>query len=143
MPGTALLTAMPDSPFPTSGGAAPPELQTAISQFNRGQYFACHETLEDLWLDERSQLRLFYQGVLLVGIGLLHLQRRNEPGGRGVLERGCRQLLAFAPVCMGVDVERLVRESQAVLQVLAVEGLESTLARAGQLFPQIYSPPGG
>jgi len=112
-------------------------LQTAIRQFNAGDYFTCHETLEELWLDERGTLRLFYQGVLMIGVGLHHLQRHNLNGGRSLLERGSRQLQPFAPACHGVDVGQLICDSDEVLRSLEARGLEATLAVAGSLFPRI------
>jgi len=124
-------------PVPATAGS-PPELPIAIRQFNRGEYFACHETLEELWLAEGGRVRLLYQGILMIGVGLHLLQRRNLKGAVGLLERGSRQLQGFAPGCLGIDVQRLVRESAEVLRQLDSAGLEATLAAAGELFPRIH-----
>lgn len=103
-------------------GPAPPELEVAIHQFNAGDYYACHETLEELWLAERSDLRHLYQGILQVGVGLYHLRRANAAGALSLLERGPRLLLPFAPATFGIDVAALLN---------AAAGLRSCLQSAG------------
>jgi uncharacterized protein len=35
----------------------PPDLLKGIAQFNRGEYFEQHETLERLWMVERRDVR--------------------------------------------------------------------------------------
>src|ERR687887_651996 len=53
--------------------APPALLQTGIAQFNSGDYWECHETLEELWRGEPDPVRYLYQGILLAGVDLLHL----------------------------------------------------------------------
>lgn len=89
------------------------ELLRGIEQFNRGEYYECHETLETLWLAEPSELRVLYQGVLQVGVGLHHLLRGNYRGAVALLERGTDRLQGLGPECLGIDVEGLVREAEA------------------------------
>jgi predicted metal-dependent hydrolase len=92
-----------------SGGDVPPAaLRAGIEQFNRGEYFECHETLEALWLAEPTSLRRLYQGILQVGVALHHLRAGNYRGASGLLARGRGHLEAFAPRCLGVDVASLL-----------------------------------
>ena len=58
----------------------PPALGLAISQFNQGQYWQCHETLEAIWMSEEYPLRLVYHGLIKAAVGLLHLERHNQAG---------------------------------------------------------------
>ena len=58
----------------------PPEFELALAEFNNGQFWECHETLERLWLPEQYPLRLFYHGLIKAAVGLLHLERRNRRG---------------------------------------------------------------
>ena len=87
--------------------AAPALLRTGIAQFNRGDYWECHETLEELWRGEPDPVRYLYQGILLAGVGLLHLRRGNRRGALSKLRAAVRKLEPYAPVCMGVDVASL------------------------------------
>jgi hypothetical protein len=114
-----------------------PELLVGVRQFNAGEYFACHETLEELWLAERGAMRRLYQGVLQVGVGLYHLQRGNEQGALILLARGIALLRPFAPFCLGIDVAALVCGAEEVLRTLKTLGLQRTQALASGLFPRI------
>jgi len=49
---------------------SPPTLAVAIDQFNRGDYFECHETLEALWLSGAEPPRRLFQGLFQVGGGV-------------------------------------------------------------------------
>jgi uncharacterized protein len=90
---------------------APPELLTAIAEFNAGEYFAQHETLELLWRATPAEIRHLYEGILQIGVGLHHLLRnRNFHGAAVKLDHGIRLLEAFPAVCHGVDVDRLRRD---------------------------------
>jgi predicted metal-dependent hydrolase len=99
----------------------PALLREGIAQFNRGEYFEQHETLERLWRAEEREVRHLYQGVLQVGVALHHLRRGNHHGTVHMLTRGIRRLTPFSPRCQGVDVATLLMDAAAVLQ--AVERL--------------------
>ena len=93
----------------------PPQLLDGIAQFNRGEYFEQHETLELLWRAEPRDIRRLYQGILQIGVAFHHLQRRNHHGTVYMLTRGARYLAPFAPRCQGVDVARLLTDAAAAL----------------------------
>jgi predicted metal-dependent hydrolase len=82
-------------------------LRTGIAQFNSGDYWECHETLEELWRGEPDPVRYLYQGILLAGVGLLHLRRGNRRGALSKLRAAVGKLEPYVPVCMGVDVASL------------------------------------
>ena len=101
--------------------AAPPGLLAGIAQFNAGEYWECHETLEELWRVEPDPIRYLYQGILQVGVGFYHLRRGNYRGAVNKLAGGLAYLAPSEPACLGVDVARLRAEAGAVLT--AVEAL--------------------
>ena len=45
------------------------ELRKGIEEFNRGDYFECHETLEDVWMLEAGENKRFYQGLIQLSVG--------------------------------------------------------------------------
>ena len=96
-------------------------LRKGIAQFNRGEYFEQHETLELLWRAESREIRRLYQGILQIGVAFHHLRRRNYHGTVYMLTRGARYLRPFSPRCQGVDVEGLLIDAGAALT--AVEQL--------------------
>lgn len=107
--GLPVISKRPPEPSTRCKEAPPPELLTAIAQFNAGDYWHCHETLEALWRGEPDPIRSLYQGILLVGVGYYHLQRGNRRGALAKLQQGLECLEPFRPTCIGVDVEGLVR----------------------------------
>ena len=89
----------------------PPALLEAIAQFNRGEFFEQHETLELLWRAERRDIRFLYQGILQIGVAFHHLRKLNHHGTVYMLTRGSRYLAPFAPRCQRVDVQRLLDDA--------------------------------
>ena len=86
----------------------PPALRLAVTEFNEGQYWQCHETLEEIWMSEEYPLRLFYHGLIKAAVGLLHLERNNLSGARLKLKDAERTLAPFIPGMMGLDVADLL-----------------------------------
>ena len=102
--------------MPECDESPPPKLLEGIRQFNRGEYFEQHETLELLWRAERRDIRQLYQGILQIGVAFHHLRRQNHHGTVYMLTRGARYLEPFAPRCQGVDVGALLADAAAALQ---------------------------
>ena len=96
----------------------PPLLVRGVEQFNRGEFFAQHETLEDLWNSERRPIRRLYQGILQVGVGMYQIQRFNHHGAVYMLTRGPDYLRPFTPVCQEVDVKLLLIQATRILSVV-------------------------
>ena len=93
---------------------AAPTLQAAINTFNAGDYYACHEFLEALWMDETDPHRELYKGILQIGIGLLHLQRGNVNGAQRLLHNGSALVEPFTPTCFGIDLSTLQCDARSV-----------------------------
>src|SRR5215204_5064695 len=64
---------------PTQRCADPPTpaLLQGIAEFNRGEFFEQHETLEAAWIDEADPVRYLYQRILQIGVRFHHLSRGN------------------------------------------------------------------
>jgi predicted metal-dependent hydrolase len=95
-----------------------------IEEFNRGEFFECHESLEEAWMQESGRVRYLYQGILQVGVGFYHLRNGNWRGATGLLRNGTTRLKEFEPETLGVDVAKLVRESERCLHELESLGRE-------------------
>ena len=83
-------------------------LRKGILFFNRKCFFEAHESWEDLWRDSEGELRLYYQGLVQVAVGLHHLTTGNLPGGRRVMERGLGKLVAHPANLPEIDNPRLI-----------------------------------
>jgi predicted metal-dependent hydrolase len=126
-------------PFHTDlcGEPAPALLRRGIEQFNQGEYFEQHETLETLWHAERDDVRYLYQGILLVGVGLLHLRRGNYHGAEAKLATGVRLLQWFRPSCQGVDVEALIASATRVRDSVVALGRDRLAEFDWTLAPEV------
>ena len=88
-------------------------LAKAIREFNSWRFYDCHETLEDVWRAERSELKDFYQGIIKVAAGFHHLLRDNHKGTVNLLGPALTLLEPYRPSCLGVNVQRLIDEATA------------------------------
>jgi hypothetical protein len=118
--------------------APPPGLVAGIDEFNRGEYFEQHETLEVLWRAETRPVRRFYQGILQVGVAFHHVRRGNHHGVMAMLDRGLANLAPFRPSCHGVDVDRLLRDTEAARRAVAALGPSRLAEFDWALAPHIH-----
>ena len=95
-----------------------------IEHFNRREFFAAHEELEDAWRAEHSEARLFLQGLTQVAVALHHHSTGNIAGAKSVLARALRNLAGYPGQYRGIDVERLRKELQLFHSRL-LEGAQS------------------
>ena len=119
------------------GGAPPPDLLKGIHEFNEGEFFEQHETLETLWRATEGDVRYLYQGILLVGVGFYHLGRGNYHGAQAKLAAGIDMLEWFAPVCQTVDVAGLVAQARPCLEQVRALGKERLGEFDHSLIPQV------
>ncbi|MCH8306308.1 MAG: DUF309 domain-containing protein, partial [Candidatus Marinimicrobia bacterium] len=77
------------------------ELIKGLEEHNSGKYFACHETIEDIWMDKGGDLRRFLQGLIHVAVGFYHLRDSNYVGAYRQLEKANRKLSDYAAVDVG------------------------------------------
>lgn len=111
---------------PTARCAEPPApaLLEGIAQFNRGEFFEQHETLEDAWIEEQDPIRYLYQGILQVGVGFYHLSRGNGYGAGRLWARGVALLETFPPECNGVAVAELIAATRRCMTELEERGVD-------------------
>jgi len=124
--------------------APPAELLQAIKEFNGGLWFECHETLEELWVGAKGELRDFYQGLLQLAVAQHHWRNGNFKGALTLLRGGAELLSRVAPVRQGVDVAGLgagAGRLHAELSRLG-EGRMQELAEDYLLQVQLVSPEG-
>ncbi len=116
----------------------PPGLYVGIEQFNRHEFFECHETLEEIWLIEPGEVRRLYQGILQVGVGFYHtIRRKNYRGAVTLLQGGINYLRPFAPTCFGVDVAGLIAGAEQALAHIQMLGPERITEFDTSFIPQI------
>jgi predicted metal-dependent hydrolase len=116
----------------------PAELLEGIEQFNKGEFFEQHETLELLWRDTRTPDRGLYHGILQIGVGFHHWRGGNFHGASVLIDEGIERLRPFAPSCQTVDVARVIADATDArerLEELGEAGMHAVDVAA--LAPQI------
>jgi CheY-like chemotaxis protein len=93
-----------------------------VEQFNRREFYACHDSIELVWVDEPGDVRLMYQGILQISVAFYQVQQGNWPGMVKMMARGKGKLLPFLPRCQGIDLEGLLVD---------LEGCEAALGELG------------
>jgi hypothetical protein len=88
-------------------------LAQAVREFNSWRFYDCHETLEDVWRAEGGELANLYQGIIKVATGFHHLLRGNHKGTVNLLGHALTLLDPYRPSNLGVNVQRLLEETDA------------------------------
>ncbi len=109
-----------------------------IEEFNAGQYFEQHETLELVWRAEIRPIRELYRGVLQIGVGCLQVERGNALGALKMLDRAVKWLQPFRPACQGIDVDRLLVDAARLRTAIERAGVDQVDRVDRRLFPQIH-----
>jgi predicted metal-dependent hydrolase len=119
----------------------PGQLLQGIREFNRGEWYECHETVEDLWIGEHGELRDFYQGIIQIAIALHHWRNGNFGGAVSLLTGGCGYLRRVSDRCQWVDVCSLIADSEQMKAALEECGKEQMASLDPGLIPRIKTIP--
>ena len=106
----------------------PQEFWQGVEQFNSGEFYACHDTLEALWIEAGEPEKSFYQGILQIAVALYHLENRNWRGAVILLGEGSNRLRRYPSSYSGVDVDELLSESAVLLTNLQQIGPDKIVA---------------
>ncbi|MEY4839750.1 MAG: hypothetical protein RLZZ374_658 [Cyanobacteriota bacterium] len=116
---------------------ANPQLGEAIALFNRGEWYACHDLIEDLWHQCQGPDRQALQGLLQIAVAQLHLERNNFRGATMLMGEGLGRLKPYGSEALGLELPPLLAAVSRRLQALQ-QGLEPG---EGPL-PRLGSPQG-
>ena len=86
------------------------QFRRGIEEFNRGLFFECHDTLEDLWMETVGTDRLFLQGLIQVSVGFYHLFNENFKGAASQFSRGLGKLERYRPSHRGIELNFFTEE---------------------------------
>ncbi len=91
-----------------------------VEQFNQQQFYACHDTLEAIWLEATDPKRSFYQGILQIAVAFYHLSNGNWQGAVTLLGEGLNRLSRYPQDDVDLDLDRFQDECYALLQQLQI-----------------------
>ena len=115
---------MTNSVRSSNRGEQPAEFWLGVEQFNQGDYYACHDTLEAIWLEAEPGERAFYQGILQIAVGLYHLTNFNWKGAAILLGEGSNRLLVYGEDHGGINLTELIDQASDWLTALQETGPE-------------------
>lgn len=113
----------------------------ALGEFNRGEWYECHETLEELWVGSEDEPRWFYQGALQIAVALLHWRNGNYGGAESLLASGANYLRRVRPVFRSIEVAALAEEAERFREELVGLGPERMAELPHALIPKMRLAP--
>lgn len=111
----------------------PAEFWQGVEQFNQGEFYDCHDTLEAIWMEAIEPEKTFYQGILQISVALYHLNNLNWRGAVILLGEGVNRLRHYHPDFAEVDVTRFAEDSAELLKALQQAGAEQVAAFANAI----------
>lgn len=100
---------------------ADPRLRTAIDFFNRGEWYPCHDSLEELWHETAGPMRPVLQGLLQIAVAELHLERGNRRGATLLMGEALGRLNPGPAIALGYDIASLCAVANIRLRALQTD----------------------
>ncbi|MDJ1181780.1 DUF309 domain-containing protein [Roseofilum casamattae] len=109
----------------------PAEFWHGVEQFNQEEFYACHDTLEAIWLEASEPERTLYQGILQVAVGIYHLGNENLRGAAILLGEGMGRLSRYQPDYADLDIAVFLQETKGLLTRVQQMGLQGSTDDGG------------
>ncbi|MFS0863687.1 DUF309 domain-containing protein [Fredinandcohnia sp. 179-A 10B2 NHS] len=94
----------------------PQEYYEFFIKFNEGDYYTCHDLLEEIWMTEKGNL--FLKGLLQMTVAIYHYEYGNIKGARLMMEAGKHYLHPYRPFHWGIDLEEVLNFIEKCLLIL-------------------------
>ncbi len=95
-----------------------------LEEFNLGEYFEAHETLETAWNADDTAGRELYRAILQVAVAYLQIERGNYRGAMKMFLRLRQWIDPLPELCRGVNIEQLRADAWQVQEALSKLGAE-------------------
>jgi len=89
-----------------------------LEEFNRGEYFDAHETLETAWNIDAGSGRDLYRAILQVAVAYLQIERGNYAGAMKIFLRLRQWIDPLPETCRGVNVAQLRLDARQAREAL-------------------------
>jgi predicted metal-dependent hydrolase len=98
--------------------------RSGLAALRAREYFAAHEELELAWRAAPREERDFFQGLVHVAVAWYQAGRGRQIGTERQLAKAIRRLTPFAPAHRGLDLDSLLAQLEAALEVAQAERLQ-------------------
>lgn len=85
----------------------PPLVLRGLREFNRREFYECHETLEEAWMAESGPVRDLYRVILQVSVAYYHITNENYNGAIKMFLRAVQWFAPLPDFCQGIDIAAL------------------------------------
>ncbi|MFQ5837797.1 MAG: DUF309 domain-containing protein [Thermoplasmata archaeon] len=84
-------------------------LVEGVNLYNGGNFFECHEVLEQVWLEVKEDDKMFLQGIIKIAAAFHHFRKGTFRGMLDLLIAGKGTLEGFEPCYRGVELEEFLK----------------------------------
>lgn len=113
--------------------------ELGIREFNSGDYFACHDTFESIWMDTRGEHRRFLQGMIQSSVGIYHGLHSNLRGAYSQTDKALQKLRDYPARYAGIDLESFRDAVQVLHDSIRESLLNNTAEFDSSLVPSIQT----
>lgn len=96
-----------------------------IDLFNQGEYYRCHDELEEAWRQDETLGRDLFRGILQIGVALYQVQQGNYRGAVKMLLRARQWLDPLPEICRTIHVAALRQNAAAIYEEIIALGPEN------------------
>ena len=91
-----------------------PRFRKGLDLFNEGEFFECHDVIEELWLETppEDKWRDLYKGVIQAAAAIYQYDRGIPSGAKGLLQTSLGYLKKYEPFALGLNVSKMVRDME-------------------------------
>jgi predicted metal-dependent hydrolase len=99
-----------------------PRYLEGIEKFNAGDYYASHDSWEELWLETaQGEEKSYLQGLILAAVSLHHYRNGNLKGARSRFRRMLEILEELPDKFWGLDLRNFIRRLNGSFHAVLTE----------------------
>ena len=97
----------------------PLEYYQFFIHFNEGDYYTCHDLLEEMWLIDKGNW--FLKGLLQMSVAIYHYEYGNVKGARLMMNVARDYLQDYRPKYWGLQLEPVIEFIEKCVAILPKE----------------------
>ncbi|MCF6409043.1 DUF309 domain-containing protein [Pseudalkalibacillus salsuginis] len=115
----------------------PMEYYQFFIKFNEGDYYTCHDLLEEIWMTDKQNL--FLKGLLQMSVAIYHYEYGNVKGARLMFQRAIECFEPYPTYYWGLNTIELSDFVKECLErIPAIERVPFEKIRTLPDLPRIY-----
>ncbi len=95
-----------------------PLLVKGVDEFNKGEFYDAHETLEDYWNTLQGDEKELVQSIIQAAVAYYHFGRDNRVGARKLMLRAVARAESVPEGTLGIETRPYLEAIKQSLQVI-------------------------